>query len=317
MQSTTRKRTDAVRRALLELPDEQLHALVIGPILAWLLDELEPDEDLMRSLGASVRSAATSTSYTTVDELLEAEPDAEEWQYEPPAPAALRERIRRMQPRTFYHAVQPLLIESLDTDTLTAAWGEPPGGDGDGYDFMRALAGYLRFLGRLVAPVDAPSADETADQPAAPKLISQQQWEALGDALRVELGLPAPEIAPIEVDHEAWLTYEFGSYRDLEWWEIHAIEQQRDREQHLPAVLDPSVCVCDGTLRLVSAWLHAHQADGALNLAAMREQAGASCDCGLVLRAAAWPELRRVADDVLDWPFGTKKKKKKKQRAKR
>jgi hypothetical protein len=145
MKKTTRRLAQRVNLALLDLPDALLLEMVDG----WLreLDALFEDSSVMDEsygmLGYRARSEATGRSYASLDALDESEPEVEEFSWMPPAAQELREKLRTMQPTRVYHTVVALAGEIFRQKPFAVRWGEPPGGQDDGYVFIRALVGYL------------------------------------------------------------------------------------------------------------------------------------------------------------------------------
>jgi hypothetical protein len=145
MKKTTRRLAQRVKPALLDLPD----ALLLETIDGWLteLDALFVDSSVLDEsygmLGYRARSEATGRSYASLDALDESEPEVEEFSWMPPAAQELRENLRTMQPTRVYHTVVALAGEVFRQKPFAVRWGEPPGGQADGYVFIRALVGYL------------------------------------------------------------------------------------------------------------------------------------------------------------------------------
>ena len=142
MKKTTRRLASQVQRALLDLPD----ALLLATIDGWLreLNELLEDSDGSYGLlGYRPRSEATGRTSASLEVLDETEPQAEEFCWLPPAAPVLRATLRAMQPTRVYHTVVALAGEVFLRKPFAATWGEPPGGQSDGYSFMKALVGYL------------------------------------------------------------------------------------------------------------------------------------------------------------------------------
>lgn len=145
MQSHTRKLAARVQRTLLALSDKGL----VETIDHWFMavKALYVDAEALavysQSLGYLLRSQATGSVYEGLAELDEAEPEAGEIEWLTPESGVLRERLRRMQPKPFYHLVITLAGEAFRDKSFTYQWGSPPGEESDGYAFMTALALYL------------------------------------------------------------------------------------------------------------------------------------------------------------------------------
>jgi len=145
MQSHTRKLAARVQRTLLVLSDEG----VVETIDHWFraVGALYEDAEVLaiysEGLGYRLRSLATGSMYEGLAELEEAEPEAGEIEWLTPEPGVLRERLRRMQPKPFYHLVIALAGEAFRDKTFSSQWGGPPGEETDGYAFMAALSLYL------------------------------------------------------------------------------------------------------------------------------------------------------------------------------
>ena len=145
MQSHTRKLAARVQRMLLALSDEGL----VETIDHWFraVEALYADAEALAEYGLSLeyrlRSQATGSVYEGLAELDEAEPEAGEIEWLTPDPGVLRERLRGMQPKPFYHLVIALAGEAFRDKPFTSQWGGPPGEASDGYTFMTALSLYL------------------------------------------------------------------------------------------------------------------------------------------------------------------------------
>ena len=145
MQSHTRKLAARVQRMLLAFSDEGL----VETIDHWFraVEALYADAEALAEYGLSLeyrlRSQATGSVYEGLAELDEAEPEAGEIEWLTPDPGVLRERLRGMQPKPFYHLVIALAGEAFRDKPFTSQWGGPPGEASDGYTFMTALSLYL------------------------------------------------------------------------------------------------------------------------------------------------------------------------------
>jgi hypothetical protein len=157
MQSHTRKLAARVQRTLLGLSD----AGVVETIDHWFraAEALYEDAEVMAvyswGLGYRLRSQDTGSVYEGLAELEGAEPEAGEIEWLTPEPGALRERLRRMQPKPFYHLVVALAGEAFGDKPFTAQWGNPPGEESDGYAFMAALSLYLTLKQQAGEPATA------------------------------------------------------------------------------------------------------------------------------------------------------------------
>lgn len=145
MQSHTRKLAARVLRMLLALSDEGL----VETIDHWIrtVETHYADTEALsvygQSLGYRPRLQATGSVYEGLEELDEAEPEAGAIEWLTPDPGVLRERLRRMQPKPFYHLVIALAGEAFQDKPFTSQWGGPSGEESDGYAFMTALSLYL------------------------------------------------------------------------------------------------------------------------------------------------------------------------------
>ena len=316
MRGKTRNLTESVRQAFLALPDDILLAKVTtwGVALGDGEDVWDGLVEYYRVMGYRCQSAATTTIYPTLGELWEAEPEIDDWTMLPPTPETIRQAVTQLHSSEAYHLLAGWMGEVLEHTPLTQAWGSGPdsmyGGSADSYDFLRYLAGYLRTLANQASPA-----------PAATPLLSQQDFSALCGFLQSEDGyhFTAPGDEPSDEDLIACWDGEDGP---LDYWQLHAMEQYRDRLDHPRPAITPETCFCDGAFHLTPRWLVAHGYDAAPNLAALQEL-GAACDCRVVLQVGGrWPgpELR---PPPREWnPFDRPKKKKKqgqkqKQKAKR
>ena len=135
---------------MLALPDDVL----LAKVLAWA-DELDPTAETWDTIreyfvmtGYQVQSTATRTVYGSLDDLFDAEEDAEEWTTLPPTPAAIRQAISTLPSDDVYHVLVAYLGEVLSGQPLSNVWDAPPALDdrGGGYDFMQYCAIYLRAL---------------------------------------------------------------------------------------------------------------------------------------------------------------------------
>jgi hypothetical protein len=145
MQSRTRKLAARVQRSLLALSDEGLAETIAHWIhtIEDLYEDVEVVAYFCESLGYRIQSETTGQIYDSLEALYEAEPEWEDVHWIPPEASALRELLRRKQPKPIYHQVVALAGEALRTAIFTSRWGEPPGEQSDGYAFMGALSAYL------------------------------------------------------------------------------------------------------------------------------------------------------------------------------
>ena len=145
MKKSTRRLAGQVQQALLDLPD----ALLLETLDGWLrqLDALCEDAGVADGsyglLGYRPRSEATGRTYASLVALDESEPEAEEFCWMSPTGLELRARLRVMQPTRVYHTVVALAGEVFLHKPFVINWGDPPGGQSDGFAFMMALVGYL------------------------------------------------------------------------------------------------------------------------------------------------------------------------------
>src|SRR5687768_8882988 len=105
MQSKSRQAALRIREAFLALPDD----LMLAKVLQWA-DELDPAEESWDAIGEyfvmtgyQVQSSTTGTVYASLDDLFDAEEDAEEWTTLPPTPATIRQAITALPSDDVYH----------------------------------------------------------------------------------------------------------------------------------------------------------------------------------------------------------------------
>jgi hypothetical protein len=183
MQSHTRKLAARVQRTLLALSDEGLGETIDDWFKAVkaLYADAEALAEYGQGLGYRPRSQATESVYEDLAELDEAEPEAGEIEWLTPESGVLRERLRRMQPKPFYHLVIALAGEAFGDKPFASQWGSPPGEASDGYAFMTALSLYLSLKQQAGEP--------PTDQFEA---LHGAELEAFGTRNREEEGVLAP-----------------------------------------------------------------------------------------------------------------------------
>jgi len=175
MQSHTRKLGARVQRMLLAFSDEGLGETIDDWFRAVeaLYEDAEVLAEYGQGLGYRLRSQATGNVYEDLVELDETESEAGEIEWLTPGPGVLRERLRWMQPKPFYHLVIALAGSAFQDKPFTFQWGNPPGEASDGYAFMTALSLYL-------------SLKQQAGEPATEQFeaLHMTELEALGNPRR-------------------------------------------------------------------------------------------------------------------------------------
>jgi hypothetical protein len=145
MKKRTRQLAQAVREALLALPD----VLLMETLDEWFeraesqLVCLEWADDYKYGLGYRVQSDDTEKIYATIDEYCEVEPDGSSFSWLVPDVETLRANLTVEQ---VYHTIVQLAGEALREQRYEQGWEMPPSTGSDGYDFMRCLTVYLRAI---------------------------------------------------------------------------------------------------------------------------------------------------------------------------
>ncbi|NEQ34786.1 MAG: hypothetical protein F6K40_00055 [Okeania sp. SIO3I5] len=142
MKIKTKLHTDAVKDALLSLPDMEFYNIIHYWLERISQNSWEPDllDEMQFALGYELESGETLQSYRNWDELMYAEPDCEDVYLIAPSPLKLRRHIDKMDSHSFYHNIIYLAGKAYSHGEM----GEPPNAFCDGYQFMENLVANIR-----------------------------------------------------------------------------------------------------------------------------------------------------------------------------